>query len=110
MQEHFLSGHHRTCIALPRMALKWVETVILRQVICLTIATSIIAIWWNSSALADDTAKLRHSRSRLSLLKYNNIRKDRMMRVQNCSAFRNLGRNQQYSAARLHRLTRDEEG
>ena len=49
MQERSLSGHHRTWIALPRLAAKWVETVILLQVICLTIATSIIAIWWNWS-------------------------------------------------------------
>ena len=49
IQERSLSGHHRTWIALPRLAAKWVETVILLQVICLTIATSIIAIWWNWS-------------------------------------------------------------
>src|SRR3989442_1282299 len=49
IQERSLSGHRRTWIALPRLAAKWVETVILLQVICLTIATSIIAIWWNWS-------------------------------------------------------------
>ncbi|PYX60103.1 MAG: hypothetical protein DMG76_03665 [Acidobacteria bacterium] len=46
------------------------------------------------------------SRCRFSLLKYNNIRTDKMKYVQNCLAFRDWSRNQWYSGAALHRLTR----
>ena len=47
-------------------------------------------------------------RSRFSLFKYNNERRDKMKRVQNCSEFRDWSRNQSYSAVALHRLTCDE--
>src|SRR5713101_6254826 len=48
-------------------------------------------------------------RSGFSLVENNKIRRDKMRRVQNCSAFRDRSRNQWYSAAALHRLTRDQE-